>query len=70
MSVKASLASQIDGKVLTPGDDGYDDSLKRWASNFEKRAGYVVYVESVEDISKTVRVFLILLTPDSVGHPE
>lgn len=54
MSAKASLVSQISGKVLTPGDEGYEESLKRWASNFEKHAGYVVYAESIEDISKTV----------------
>jgi hypothetical protein len=54
MSAKATLASQLEGKVLTPGDDGYEESLKRWASNFEKRAEYVVYVKSLEDISKTV----------------
>lgn len=54
MSAMPGLASQISGTILTQGDDGYEDSLKRWASNFERRAEYVVYVESIEDISKTV----------------
>src|SRR5271155_4866218 len=69
---KASLASQIEGKVLTPGDDGYEDSLKRWASNFERRAEYVVYVKSAEDISKTVSIafYFGLNIKDSVGHRE
>ena len=26
------------GSVLTPGDDGYEDSLKRWSATAEKRA--------------------------------
>ena len=60
MSAKASLASQIEGKVLTPGDEGYDNSLLRWASNFERRAQYVVYVKSVADISKTVIITIYL----------
>jgi len=51
---KATLASQIKGAILTPGDDGYEERLKRWAGNWERRAGYVVLVESAEDISKTV----------------
>jgi hypothetical protein len=53
---KASLASQISGTVLTPGDEGYEESLKRWATNSERRAGFVALVESAEDISKTVPI--------------
>jgi hypothetical protein len=49
-----SLASQISGKVLVPGDEGYEESLKRWSAVAEKKAGYVALVESAEDISKTV----------------
>ena len=52
--LKLSLQSQVEGKVLVPGDEGYEESVKRWAGNFEKRAGYVVLVESSKDISKTV----------------
>ena len=51
---KSALQSQIKGSVLTPGDEGYEQSLKRWASNWVRRAAYVVFVESAEDISKTV----------------
>jgi hypothetical protein len=50
----ASFASQIKGTVLTPGDEGYDAKLKRWADNAERKAGSVVLVESADDISKTV----------------
>jgi len=51
---KSTLQSQIEGTVLVPGDEGYEDSLKRWAGNWEKKAGYVVFVETPEDIAKTV----------------
>jgi hypothetical protein len=54
MSKKQELASQISGTVLTPGDEGYEETLKRWGSNSEKKAAYVVLVESAEDISKAV----------------
>ena len=49
-----SLKSQISGKVLVPGDEVYEESVKRWSAAAEKQAGYVALVESAEDISKTV----------------
>jgi len=53
--LKSSLAAQIKGKVLTPEDSSeYLEQSKRWASNAEKKAAYIVLVESAEDISKTV----------------
>jgi len=51
---KTELASTIAGSVLVPGDDEYEQSLARWASNSEKKAAFIVKVESAEDISKTV----------------
>jgi hypothetical protein len=54
---KESLASQIQGKVLTEGDEGFEAQLKRWADNAERKAGYVALVESPEDISKTVLIY-------------
>ena len=51
---KESLASQISGTVLVPGEEGYDESLKRWSAISQKNAGYVVFVKNAEDISKTV----------------
>jgi hypothetical protein len=53
-ATKIELADWISGMILTPGDDEYEDSLKRWASNSERRAAYVVVVESADDISETV----------------
>jgi hypothetical protein len=51
---KDVLAAQIKGTVLTPGDEGYETKLKRWADNAERKAGFIVLVESADDISKTV----------------
>ena len=51
---KNSLASQISGKVVTPDDAGYDELVKRWGGNAERRAAFIALVKSPEDISKTV----------------
>ena len=50
----SDLASKIDGTVLTPGDTGYDESIKRWASNAERKAAVVVLVTSPADVATTV----------------
>ncbi|SRR6266542_2972868 len=41
-------------KVLMEGDEGYDESLIRWASNAIKKAGIVVQATCLDDIVKTV----------------
>jgi len=51
---KDSLASQLSGTVLVPGDQGYEESIKRWGENSEKKAAFVVFVENAKAISKTV----------------
>lgn len=53
----ATLKQQIQGTVLLPGDDGFDESLKRWAINAERRAGIVVHVTCAEDVSAAVIVY-------------
>jgi hypothetical protein len=53
------LRNQISGSVLLPGDDGFEESLKRWASNAERRAAVVVQITSAKDASAAV---IILLT--------
>jgi hypothetical protein len=49
------LVSHIDGTVLTPGDAGYDESIKRWASNAERKAAVVVLVTSSSDVASAVK---------------
>jgi FAD/FMN-containing dehydrogenase len=41
-------------KVLTEGDEGYEESLVRWAANAVKKAGIVVQATCLDDIVKTV----------------
>jgi len=65
-----TLASQISGTVLTPTDEGYKESLKRWAENAQRNAAYVVYVESAEDISKTVGSSARSAKKDSMGYGQ
>ena len=56
MTVDVSgLASQIAGTVLTPGDDGYEEHLKRWATNAERRAAVIALVTSAADVSAAVQ---------------
>ena len=52
-----SLRNEIKGTVLLPGDEGYEESLVRWAKNAERRAGYVVQVTSATDAATTVFYF-------------
>lgn len=51
---KNSLASQIGGKVVIPEEAGYDELVKRWGGNAERRAAFIAIVKSPDDISKTV----------------
>jgi hypothetical protein len=57
----SALKQQITGTVLVPGDEGYEESLKRWATNAERRAGIVVQVTSAEDASATVVLTISVL---------
>lgn len=50
----SSFREQIYGTVLLPGDDGFKESLKRWAINAERQARIVVQITSAEDASATV----------------
>jgi hypothetical protein len=50
----SDLVSQIDGTVLTPDDAGYDENIKRWASNAERKAAVVVLVTSSADVAAAV----------------
>lgn len=48
------LRKQIKGIVSLPGDDGFEESLKRWAVNAERRAAVVVKATSAQDASFAV----------------
>ena len=49
-------------QVLTPADgQAYEDSIRRWAENAERRAKYVVLPKSSADIAKAVRATVCIL---------
>jgi len=50
----SELASQIKGVVLTPGDEGYQNAIHRWASNAERNAAVVAQVTSPQDVVAAV----------------
>ncbi|CAG8589356.1 10092_t:CDS:1, partial [Rhizophagus irregularis] len=41
-------------KILTEGDEGYEESILRWADNSIRKAGIVVQATCLDDIVKTV----------------
>jgi FAD/FMN-containing dehydrogenase len=49
------LRNSIKGVVLTPGDDDYLDSLKRWSEASVRPAAVVVQPDNAEEVSKTVQ---------------
>ena len=55
----STFRKQIKGTVLLPGDQGFEESLKRWARNAERRGGIVVQVTSAADVSATVNFVLV-----------
>ncbi|KAI4263249.1 MAG: hypothetical protein L6R42_001603 [Xanthoria sp. 1 TBL-2021] len=54
--LSSSLAQQLQAElkgatVLTPGSEGYEESLKRWSETAEKRAGAVAQVTTPEQVA-------------------
>ncbi|KAI4252881.1 MAG: hypothetical protein LQ352_004024 [Teloschistes flavicans] len=50
--LRADLAGAT---VLTPGSDGYEESLKRWSETAEKRAGAVAQVTTPEHVAIAIK---------------
>nr|XP_018266871.1 uncharacterized protein I303_00851 [Kwoniella dejecticola CBS 10117]OBR89029.1 hypothetical protein I303_00851 [Kwoniella dejecticola CBS 10117] len=51
----ALLQSEFQGDLVLPSDEGYEKSLKRWASTAQKKAGLVAFVKVEEDIIAILR---------------
>ncbi|KAA8572580.1 hypothetical protein MFRU_003g02310 [Monilinia fructicola] len=43
-----------DSAVISIGDKGYEESIKRWSVTAEKRAGLVVFPATASDVSKAI----------------
>ncbi|KAI9372858.1 hypothetical protein BJX61DRAFT_533622 [Aspergillus egyptiacus] len=51
-SLRASLVSSV---ILTPSDEGYTDSLRRWSDTGAKKAGVVVQPTETSDVVSALR---------------
>ncbi|KAF6823065.1 FAD binding domain protein [Colletotrichum plurivorum] len=49
-----ALRAEIDGDVLLPGDEGYEESLVRWSVVCNKPAAVVVKPRSAKDVSSAI----------------
>ncbi|KAI6778701.1 6-hydroxy-D-nicotine oxidase-like protein [Emericellopsis cladophorae] len=59
------------GSVLVPGDEGYEDSLKRWSKTAEKRAKVVVKTSNASEVSTAIKFAVengIPMTAAGGGH--
>ncbi|WYZ46219.1 hypothetical protein EsH8_IX_000444 [Colletotrichum jinshuiense] len=66
-----ALRAEISGKVLLPGDEGYEASLERWSIVCIKPAALVIKPRSAQDVSSAIRFATkhdIPFTTCSGGH--
>ena len=55
MSSFDSFESSFKGDVVTAADEGYEQALKRWATNAERRAKVVAFVIDADDIVQALK---------------
>ncbi len=53
---KSRLTDQIEGSVLLPGDEGYDDARAVWNAMVDHRPRMIVRCASVRDVVSAVRI--------------
>lgn len=51
----AELIGRVQGAVLTPGEDGFDDSRTVWNARFDRRPDIVVRCLGPDDVAEAVR---------------
>lgn len=51
----APLRARLDGQVITPQDEGYDEARKAWNLAVDQRPALIVVVHSANDIVEAVR---------------
>ncbi|HWD81058.1 MAG TPA: FAD-binding oxidoreductase [Kribbella sp.] len=49
-----ALRSTVEGPVLLPGDEGYDDARRLWNAAIDKRPGVIARCRSAADVSRAV----------------
>ena len=55
MTTVARLRDEIEGAVIEPGADGYDDARRVWNGMIDRRPAAIVRAASVGDIAPTIR---------------
>jgi FAD/FMN-containing dehydrogenase len=48
------LRREFDGRVIAPGDDGYDDARRVFAGNFDRHPAVIVRPVDAKEVSRTV----------------
>ena len=51
----AALEARLDGLVIRPGDQGYDEARGVWNGMIDRRPALVVRVAGTPDVAETVR---------------
>ena len=50
-----ALRTKIKGNIVLPTDEGYNDALKRWSVNSQRKAGVIVFVRDTNDVSEALK---------------
>jgi hypothetical protein len=53
----SALAAKLEGTVLVPGTEEYENALKHWAANVNRNAAVIAQVVSADDVSDAVLLF-------------
>ena len=65
------LREAVDGRVLAPGDDGYDAARMSWQRRFDPRPAVIVNAAGVADVAAAIRFARehdLPLTVQATGH--
>ena len=67
----ADLGNRIDGDVVLPGDEGWDDARRAWNLAVDQRPVAVAFPESPDDVAAVVRFARaagLRVAPQATGH--
>ena len=49
-----AFKASFKGDLITPGEDGYEAAIARWAKNAARKAAVVAFVKDAEDVSRAI----------------
>jgi FAD/FMN-containing dehydrogenase len=53
--MREELSAEVDGEILTPDNDGYDEARAVWNGRFDRRPALIVRCTSAHDVAAAVR---------------